>query len=107
MELNVTEQKIKKNCYVCGKLGHLKRNCLKETIKMSEKCIEIMEEPETAIKINHENLSWTTCSNDKCGIHRSFKKMLNGIRKKNIREKAKYIKQILFNKNTSHGGNND
>ena len=66
------------------------------------------EEPETAIKINHENLSWTACSNDQCGIHRSFKKNVKWYpKKKDIWEEAKYIKQILFNKNTSHGGNNN
>ena len=32
------------------------------------------EEPETATKINHENLSWTACSDDQCWIHKSFKK---------------------------------
>ena len=110
MELNVTEEIRfkKKPCYVCGKLGHLKRNCPKKTIKMSEKWIEMTEKPETAIKVNHENLSWTTCSDDRCGLQRSFKKKLNGIQKKEkYLEKAKYIKQILPNKNTSHSGNNN
>ena len=70
----------KKNCYVCGKLGHLKRNYpKKKPMEMSEKWIEIIEKPETIIKVNHENLSWITCSDDQCGIQRSFKKMLNGI----------------------------
>ena len=41
---------------------------------MSEKWIEMTEEPETATKINHENLSWTTCNDDQYGIHRLFKK---------------------------------
>ena len=49
---------------------------------MSEKWIEMIEEPETTTGINHENLSWTTCSNDQCSIHRSLKKMLNGIQKR-------------------------
>ena len=99
---------LKKNCYVCGKLGHLKRNCPKKTIKMSEKWIEMIEEPETTTGINHENLSWTTCSNDQCGIHRSFKNTLNGIQKNNnIWEETKYVKQILPNENTSHRGNDD
>ena len=76
---------------------------------MSEKWIEMIEEPEITTKINHKNLSWTTCNDDQCGIHRSFKKMLNGIQKKNyfFLKKAKYVKQILPNKNTSHGGNDD
>ena len=76
IKFDVTEEKRfrKKTCYVGGKLGHLKRNCPKRTIKMSEKWIEMIEETETTIKINHENLSWTTCSNDQCGIHRSFLK---------------------------------
>ena len=84
MEFDVTEEKgfKKKTCYVCGKLGYLKRNCPKRTIKVSEKWIEMTEEPETVIKINHENLTWTTCSNNQCGIRRSFKKTLNGIQKK-------------------------
>ena len=65
------------------------------------------EEPETAIKINHENLSWTTCNDDNYGIHRLFKKTFNGIQKKFFWEKAKYIEQILFNENTGHGGNDN
>ena len=40
---------------------------------MSEKWIEMIEEPETTTGINHENLSWTACSDDQCWIHRSFK----------------------------------
>ena len=64
----------KKTYYVCGKLGYLKRNCPKKTVEMSEKWIEITEEPETGTRINHENLSWTTCIDDQCKIYRSFKK---------------------------------
>ena len=41
---------------------------------MSEKWIEMIEEPETTTGINHENLSWTACSDDQCWIYRSFKK---------------------------------
>ena len=78
MELDVTEKK----CYVCGKLGYLKRNCPKKTMEMSEKWIEMTEEPETVTKINHENLSWTTCSDDQCKIHRSFKKNVKWYPKK-------------------------
>ena len=50
---------------------------------MSEKWIEMIEEPETTTGINHENLSWTTCSNDQCGIYRSFKKNVRWYPKKN------------------------
>ena len=75
MELNVTKKRgLKKTCYVCWKLGYLKRNCSKKTVEVSEKWIEMIENPETATKINHENLSWTTCSDDQCKIHRLFKK---------------------------------
>ena len=49
---------------------------------MSEKWIEMTEKPETATGINHENLSWTTCSNDQCGIYRSFKKNVKWYPKK-------------------------
>ena len=75
-ELDATKEKFfrKKTCYVCGKLGHSKRNCPKKTVKVSEKWIGMTEEPETTTKINYENLSWTACSDDQCGIHRSFKK---------------------------------
>ena len=84
MELDATEEKRfrKKNCYVCGKLGHLKRNCPKKTIKMSEEWIEMTEKPETVTKINHENLSWTACSNDECRIHKSFKENVKWYLKK-------------------------
>ena len=75
---------------------------------MSEKWIEMIEEPETATGINYENLSWKACSNDQCGIHRSFKKNVKWYSiKKDIWEEVKYVKQILPNRNTSHGGNND
>ena len=76
---------------------------------MSEKSIEMTEEPETATGINHENLSWTTCSDDQCRIHRSFKKTLNGIqrRRKYWGKKTMYFKQTLSNGNTGHGGNNN
>ena len=40
------------------------------------------EEPETATKINHENLSWITCSDNQCGIYRSFKKNVKRYPKK-------------------------
>ena len=49
---------------------------------MSEKWIKMTEEPETVKKINHENLSWTTCSDDQCKIHRSFKKNVKWYPKK-------------------------
>ena len=49
---------------------------------MSEKWIEMTEKPETATKINHENISWTTCSDDQCGIHRSFKENVKWYPKK-------------------------
>ena len=75
---------------------------------MSEKWIEMTEKPETTAGINHENLSWTTCSNDQCGIHRSFKKNVKWYPKKIKNwEKAKYFKQILPNGNTGHSGNDD
>ena len=110
MEFDVTEKKkvLKKTCYVCGKLGHLKRNCSKKPVEMSEEWIEMIEDPETARKINYENLSLTLYNVDQCRIYRSFKKTLNGIqKKKDIWEKAKHLKQTLFNGNTSHGGNDD
>ena len=83
-KFDVTEEKgfKKKICYACGKLGHLKRNCPKKTMEMSEKWIEMTEEPETVTKINHEILSWTTCSDDQCGIHRSFKENVKWYPKK-------------------------
>ena len=49
---------------------------------MSEKWIEMIEEPETTTKIDHENLSWTACSDDQCWIHRSFKKNVKWYLKK-------------------------
>ena len=56
-------------------------------MEMSEKWIEMTENPETATKINHENLSWTTCSDDQCKIHRSFKKTIKWYPKKILRKK--------------------
>ena len=75
---------------------------------MSEKWIEMTENPETVTKTNHENLSWTICNDDQYGIHRLFKKNVKWYPKKIIYlGKAKYIKQILSNENTNHGGNDD
>ena len=77
-------------------------------MEVSEKWIEMIEEPETATKIDHENLSWTACSDDQCWIHRSFKKNVKWYpKKKDIGEKTKYFKQILFNGNAGHNGNDD
>ena len=69
MELDVTE---KKNCL--RETGSFKTELPKKTVKMSENWIEMTEKPETITKINHENLLWTICSDDQCGIHRLFKK---------------------------------
>ena len=63
---------------------------------MSEEWIEMTEEPETITGINHENLSWTACSNDQCGIHRSFKKTLNDIQRKRIYLGKSQIYQTNF-----------
>ena len=49
---------------------------------MSDKWIEMIEEPETTIKINYENSSWTACSDDQCGIYRSFKENVKWYPKK-------------------------
>ena len=49
---------------------------------MSEEWIEMTEEPETATRINYENLTWTACSDDQCKIHRSFKKNVKWYPKK-------------------------
>ena len=80
--------------------GSFKMKLSKKTIKISEKWIKIIEEPETIIKINHENLLWIACSNDQCKIQGSFKKYVKWYPKKikNIGKKAKYIKQILSDK---------
>ena len=51
---------------------------------MSEEWIEVTEEPETVTEINHENLSWTTCSNDQCEVHKSFKENVKWYQKKKI-----------------------
>ena len=64
--------------------GSFKTKLLKKkTVQMSEKWIGMTEEPETATRINHENLSWTTCSDDQCKIHRSFKKNVKWYPNKN------------------------
>ena len=64
---------------------------------MSEKWIEMTEEPETAIKINHENLSWTTYSDDQCRIHQSFKKNVKWYpKKKNIFEEKPNMSNRLY-----------
>ena len=54
------------------------------------------EEPKTTTKINHENLSWTTCSNDQCGIHRSFKKNVKWYPKKKILGKKPNISNRFY-----------
>ena len=110
MEFDVTEKKrFKKNCYVFGKLGHLKRNCSKRTVETSEKWIEIIEEPETIIKINHENLSWTACSNDQCKIHRSLKENVIWYPKKRkiLGKKPNISNKFYPTKTTSHSCNDD
>ena len=73
MELDATKRKrfLKKRLRL-REIGSFKTKLSKKAIKMSEKWIEIIEKPETVTKINHENLSWTTCNDDQCGIHRSF-----------------------------------
>ena len=64
---------------------------------MSEKWIEMTEEPETATKIDHENLSWTACSDDQCKIHRSFKKNVKWYpKKKKILGKKPSISNKLY-----------
>ena len=63
---------------------------------MSEKWIEIIEEPETATKINHENLSWTIYSDDQCGIHRSFKENIKWYPKKKKKREKSQIYQTDF-----------
>ena len=40
---------------------------------MSEKWVEMIKKPETAIKFNHENLSSTICNDDQYKIHRVLK----------------------------------
>ena len=87
MALNVTEKKIKKNCYVCVKMNYFKRNCPKKTMEMSAKWIEMIEKPETTTKLNHENLSWTTCNDDQCGIYRLFKNNVKWYPKKMLEKK--------------------
>ena len=67
--------------------GSFKTKLPKKTMEMSEKWIEMIEEPETATKINHENLLWTTYSDDQCGIHRSFKENVKWYQKKEYWEK--------------------
>ena len=73
---------LKKNLLRLRETRSFKTKLSKKTIKMSEKWIEMIEESETAIKINHENLLWTTCSDDQCRIHRSFKKKRYMVSKK-------------------------
>ena len=82
MELDVTEKRFKKNLSRLWETGSFKTKLPKKTIKVSEMWIEMIEEPETATRINHENLSWTTCSDDQCGIQRSFKKNVRWYPKK-------------------------
>ena len=55
------------------------------------------EEPETATKIDHKNLSWTTCSDDQCWIHRSFKKNVKWYpKKKKILKKKPNISNKFY-----------
>ena len=61
MEFDVTEKKI---LLRLGETVSFKTKLPKKTIKVSEEWIEMIEEPETATEINHENLSWTACSDD-------------------------------------------
>ena len=68
---------------------------------MSEKWIEMTEEPETTTKINHENLSWTACSDDQCKIHRSFKKNVKWYPKKKIFGRKPNISNRFYPTETS------
>ena len=62
MEFDVTE---KKKLLRLRKTKPFKTTLPRKiTIKISEKWIEMIEEPETVPKIDYENLIWTTCSDN-------------------------------------------
>ena len=56
----------------------------------------MIKEPEIITRINHEILSWTVCSNDQCGIHRSFTKNVKWYSKKKIFGKKANISNIFY-----------
>ena len=75
-------------CYSCGKLGHMKKDCRKNTVQRQINMMQRNSEPvnhargayvgiknevSTATDPNHALLSWTGCYEDHCSVHLSDK----------------------------------